>query len=1371
MFAGNSEVEADYAARRASKTIEEIYQKVTQREHILLRPDSYVGSVEHLTEDTWVMDQEEGIMVKKKLTYVPALLKIYDEILVNAADNLVRDPTGMDRIEVVINQEERWISVYNNGRGIPIRKHATLDMYICELIFGNLLTGDNYNDNQTRCTGGRNGYGAKLTNVYSTKFIIETGDSDMKKQYRQVFEQNMEVTNLPEITAFNGESFTKVTFYPDLPRFKLTKLDEDHCALFRRRAYDIAGTTRETCKVKLDDKILPLCNFVEYIKLYVGEEPRYPIVHEKVNDRWEVSLTLGDTGSFTQVSFVNSISTHRGGSHIHHVTDPLIEAILERISKEYKGGIKITKAHVKNHLTVYVNCLIENPHFDTQTKETHTTKISQFGSKCVLTPEAIQKIADSGVVDMILEWAKGKEQADMARKLKISTRNMTKISGLPKLEDANDAGTKKSLDCTLILTEGDSAKALAVAGLAVIGRDKYGVYPLRGKMLNVRNAGLNMVVKNAEVNAILKIIGLQFGKKSEDGEDMLKDLRYGSVMIMSDQDYDGSHIKGLIINFFAHWFPTLFKREGFVKEFVTPIVKVTKGKKSKSFFTVPDYEMWREENNRGKGWKTKYYKGLGTSTNSEAKEYFSNLKNHVLDFRWEGEKDDEKVDLAFNVKRANDRKVWIDSFQEDNLIDHNEDEVTYADFIDKELVLFARYDVYRSVASLVDGLKPGQRKVLFAAFKRKLYKELKVAVFASYISEKAAYHHGEASLEGTIVTLAQDYCGSNNVKLFVPQGQFGSRLQGGKDHASSRYIYTFLNMPVARALFCHEDDKILEYQDEEGMSIEPKYYIPTIPFALVNGAEGIGTGYSTYIPPFNPRDIIENCRHWLRGEDMTPMMPWFRNFNGTITRKGPQSFQTEGICAKTSKTTLEITELPIRKWTVPYKEFLDSLMQSDTSPGIDVGLVNIEVFHTEARVHFVLELTQAGMKYCERVGFEQALRLTSSISTANMMLFDATGKVKNYKSATSIISDFAVVRLDAYERRKAYLLGAMAMSEKTMTNQTRFILMVIAKTLKIRRRKMQDIMQELKEVGFDTMTELRALGQDKDEPVDTEEKDDADEGEDKSDDEREDDEDAPVGEGLVARKEYAYLIDMPLSSLTYEKVEELKKTLRERVDARELLERTSTRDLWEADLKTLEEALDLEDKFYEEKNLKDQSGAQLPENSSSRPGAMKSAPIKKGSAKDVGAKRRIAIDLDKKKKIKVETPHAIEKKIGGAKHENSEPSAPAAKIAKKGAASVKKDGDKAATNDKSEDKKRVHSKMEDGEVSDVRKAKKGMEAPNAKAKGKKSDAKTPLQKEKLQDDIEKETPSVRKVEAQPEAGETGAELTDNLYYNLSQLEN
>lgn len=354
----------------------------------------------------------------------------------------------------------------------------------------------------------------------------------------------MSVVEEPIIKDAKDEDFTQVTFVPDLDKFKMTSLDDDTIALLARRAYDIAASSPGV-KVYLNDKRLPVNKFEDYCKLYLNTEidengSQNKLIYEKVNDRWEVAIACSDMG-FQQVSFVNSIATTKGGRHVDYITDQFVKALGEMVNKKNKKTTQIKPFQIKNHMWVFVNCLIENPTFDSQTKENMTLQMKNFGSKCELKEDFIKKCSKSGLLDRIVNWMAFKERADL-EKAGVKTK-MCKLKGIPKLDDANDAGTKESINCTLIVTEGDSAKTLAVAGLGVIGRDKYGVFPLRGKMLNVREASTKQILENSEVSNLLKIIGLNFKDKYETKES-LKSLRYGKLMIMTDQDHDGSHIKG-----------------------------------------------------------------------------------------------------------------------------------------------------------------------------------------------------------------------------------------------------------------------------------------------------------------------------------------------------------------------------------------------------------------------------------------------------------------------------------------------------------------------------------------------------------------------------------------------------------------------------------------------------------------------------------------------------------------------------------------------------------------------------------------------------------------------------------------------------------
>eukprot|EP00747_Dinoflagellata_sp_TGD_P131252 gnl/TRDRNA2_/TRDRNA2_174938_c5_seq9.p1 gnl/TRDRNA2_/TRDRNA2_174938_c5~~gnl/TRDRNA2_/TRDRNA2_174938_c5_seq9.p1 ORF type:complete len:1257 (-),score=367.55 gnl/TRDRNA2_/TRDRNA2_174938_c5_seq9:303-4016(-) len=1130
------------------RTVEQIYQKKTQLEHILLRPDSYVGSTERQSAEHWIMDDSTNKMVKKTLQYVPALYKIFDEILVNAADNLVRCPE-QDTIRVDINPEKGFISVWNNGKGLPVQMHKEHGCYVPELVFGQLLTSDNYDDSEKKVVGGRNGYGAKLTNIFSTKFIVDTADSESQMSYTQVWENNMTKTNKPEMTSVKagGEcDFTKITFFPDLPRFGMKTLEKDIVALMKRRAYDVAASTHGRCSVHLNGQPLSVHSFEDYVKLHLPDDAF--TVSEIVNDRWEVAIGLTDGSGFQQVSFVNSINTSRGGTHVNMVADQVVTAVMDKLSSSSKKGasgpLAVKTQHVKGYLWVFVNCLIENPAFDSQTKETLTSKKERFGSQCALSESLIGAVLDSGIIDALQEWSRALGKSELAKHLNQSDLGLQKrLFGVPKLEDANFAGTKQGKDCTLILTEGDSAKALAVAGLGVIGRDYYGVFPLRGKLRNVRELTDKQLLENKEIEQIMKILAFDASKQYTD----TKGLRYGSIMIMTDQDQDGSHIKGLLINFIQQWFPSLFRMEGFMKEFITPIVKVTKGEAKHTFFTLPEYNAWKQDNNDGAGWKCKYYKGLGTSTSKEAKEYFSAIAQHTLKYKYEGIPDDTAIDLAFNKKRADDRKEWINSYHEGSLVDHTKDEVSYKDFIDKELVLFSKYNVVRAIPSLVDGFKPSQRKILFGCFKRKLKNDVKVAQLVGYVSEHAAYHHGEAALTETIIGMAQDFVGSNNINLLVPQGQFGTRLQGGKDAASARYIYTRL-APITRIIFKESDDNVLEYMDEEGLSIEPKWYCPIIPMLLVNGADGIGTGWSTSVPAYNPRDIIKNLRSFVSGEDLIDLHPWYNGFTGSIEEaKENGKFEVCGTVVAKGGNKVDITELPVKKWTQDYREFLEE--QLKTGDKKSKGLLeDYTEQHTERTVHFELQLSEEGMEYLEEDDEEEstqealvkALKVRTSVSTNNMILFDSEGKIRKYESANDILVEFACVRLRVYNQRKEFLLARLTKECEILSAKARFIKLVVNGTIVIKRRKIADLIKELQQRGFKALREVKGK-------EDGEKKEDAEEEE--EDDDVDDDEEQVEGQGEAAEgssssakaahtkqvKDYEYLVGMPISSLTAEK--------------------------------------------------------------------------------------------------------------------------------------------------------------------------------------------------------------------------------------------
>ena len=1236
--------------KEKKETIEEQYQKVTQYEHILKRPDSYIGSIEFQKERLWVYNSETEKLEFREVKYVPGLFKIFDEILVNAADNYQNDKS-MKFIRVSIDRANNTIKVKNGGRGIPIEIHKKYHMYVPQLIFGNLLTSSNYNDDVKKVTGGRNGYGAKLTNIYSKTFIVETAYKESKKKYYQKFYNNMLKFDPPKIEDYDKEDFTCITFQPDLSRFGMTELDDDIVALFEKRVFDMAGITPKSVSVYLNNKKLKVKNFEDYIHMYLDaskeeDEMDPPIVYESPHERWEVGMSLSES-QFQQVSFVNAISTTKGGKHVDYCVEKIIKVIMEKIAKKDKN-LNIKPQHIKQQLWIFVNCLIENPVFSSQTKETLTSKKEDFGSEFEFSDSFLKNVIKTNIVERCLRYAKTREEEKNLRKLNSGTKKSARLIGIEKLDDANWAGTKNSSKCTLILTEGDSAKSLAMAGIEVVGRDAFGCFPLRGKLLNVRECSTQKILKNQEIQYLMKILGIRVGETYTD----VKNLRYGSILIMTDQDVDGSHIKGLIINFIHTFWPSLIKLNGFMRQFITPILKASKGKEVKSFYTIPEYEKWvKSMKNNVKGWKIKYYKGLGTSSNKEAQEYFANIQRHRIDFEYRDEKDDESIDMAFNKKKAEERKNWLMNF-DPNTPPLNLDvtKITYNKFINRELILFSMYDNQRSIPSVCDGLKPSERKILYGCFKKNLREEIKVAQLVGYISEHTAYKHGEQSLAGTIVAMAQNFVGSNNINLLMPNGQFGTRNKGGKDCASSRYIFTELNK-VTRHLFNQNDSPLMDYIFEEGQKIEPKWYLPIIPMILVNGCEGIGTGWRSQLPCFNPHEIIKSLKSKLEGKGFTPLQPWYKGYQGEIIEnkdnKGHYIVTGQYHWDENNPKKVIITEIPIKKWTEDYKYFLQELMgieiisrnseentkkkgknngrkkSQDKSNSEDedkqkkkkkeIVIEDLRENHTYNRVCFEVTLLDEYAKKFKQDEelFKKTFNLTSTINIKNMVLFSPEGKLKKYNSIEEILQTFYDLRLQYYHLRKDYMISLLKKEVATLSNKARFIKMVIEDELVIKKKKRAVLVNELYELKFDTQTMLNEKKQktkeelhkelelqnsvnnvDDDNSINVNEGNNNSENEDEQKNNKKND-----IKPKVPIKEYDYLLSMNLWSLTQEKIEELlkQKELKEKELA--TLEQTEVETLWDNDLDNLEEeltkyeAMEEEDRLLAQKLNKGKSGA------------------------------------------------------------------------------------------------------------------------------------------------------------------------------------
>ena len=1149
----------------SSKSVEETFVKKTQLEHIIDIPDTYIGSIEKTDVDTWVYNEEDSKIVFKNIKYIPGLYKIFDEVLVNAIDQHVRTENDtkitnkVTTIKVNFDIDKNIISVYNNGEGIPIVEHKEHCVYVPELIFGHLLTSSNYDKNEKKITGGKNGYGAKLANIFSTRFRIETVDAERKLKYEQVFEKNMTIKGIPIITKSNAKPYTIIEFSPDLERFGIDKVDEDTLLLMKKRVIDITACTNKNVSVFLNDIKLDCKTLEKYVNYYFDNDIEK--VYEEVNDRWEIVVAVNPDTKFEHVSFVNGISTVKGGKHVDSVTNSIVKKVQAYVSTK---GIKRKKmdlkpSHIKDNLFIFVKSTIENPAFDSQIKEYLTTPATKFGSKCDVSDKFIEKLVKTSLIDRAMKLSDFKDTLGLQ---KVSGKKTTSIRGIDKLDDANKAGTNESLKCTLILTEGDSAKALAIAGLGVVGRDYYGVFPLRGKVLNVRDITLKRVSDNAEINNLVKIMGLKFNSKKKDKEDTLKDLRYGKIMIFTDADVDGSHIKGLLINLFAIFWPELLDIPGFIISLATPILKVKKQKESIEFYTMTEFNTWKESIENLKSWEIKYYKGLGTSTSEEAKGYFTNFEDKNICYML-SDKDDEdeknmsidKIELAFDKKRSEDRKMWLKTYDKDNIIEQSQKKVFYHEFIDKELIHFSDYDCKRSLPCLCDGLKPSLRKILYSCFKRNLKKEIKVAQLAGYVSENSAYHHGEQSLYDSIIGMAQDFVGSNNIELLEPKGQFGTRINGGDDSASPRYIFTNLS-ELTFHIYNQLDNPLLEYNEDDGKKIEPLWYIPIIPMILVNGSEGIGTGFSTKIPPHDPELIVQNLINMMDDKPLEIMIPYFRGFKGIVEFKGINDYGLEQYINKGTykiidDTTVVIDELPIGKWTDDYKSFLETLLlDKSVDKGNKQCLMDFSNNSTEKVVSYSLKFKKDDLAQLRKKNdFENIFKLTDCKYTnySNMHLYNNKGIICKYDNIEEIMKEFYFIRLVYYTKRKDYMLKSMQKELDIFQSKIRFIEEFISGEINILHKEDEEIEEMLISRNF-----------------------------------------PKFGSGDLNEEEndsfsYEYLLGMKIKSLTKKKIDELKKLYENKLAVYNELFGKSEKDLWKEDLNKFLEVYRMKMKEYNQK--------------------------------------------------------------------------------------------------------------------------------------------------------------------------------------------
>ena len=1030
------------------------FRWLSPQEAVLHRPDAYVGGLDPVPGEGWLLDPELR-RVKRSWLLSPIWLKIFDEAVVNALDASGRD-AELKRIGVHFSREDGSITVENDGRGIPIeffpaKDGAPMDRYVPEVLFTELSAGSNFDDSQERLLGGRNGVGISCTNIWSTLFEVEVRDK--RKLFRQSFRQNLTERGPQEVLPQPClAGLVRVRYVPDYARMQLDWAAQPQLLeeLLRTRTAEVAICARKGVKVSFNDRPLP-CAAAHFAAALFGSEEGLLAESFGRAEGAGLELTVGPRKDCEPFSaFVNGIRCD-GGTLAAHLFHKLHEAV-QAVAQKQKASVAIRLQTVKDHLAMLALARLDKPRFTSQSKEALSTPAKDFGFAVELSERFVGRLARLPAVEALIRQEVEHELA----------RDMRKVLPGKKTADVNIEKYDPALDCrrapqqcTLILTEGDSAKALAVAGLAVVGRERFGVFPLRGKVLNVRNKPLKTAIANKEIAALLKILNVAPGAGPEQ-------LRYGRVAIFTDQDSDGAHIAGLLLNALHCFFPRILEaRPDFVCRIVTPLIKATPRRGAgevKEFFSVQSFNAWSSAEADLAGYGLKYYKGLGTSTTKDAKEIFRQLQRHTIGFSWDPQAE-ARLAAFFDDKAANERKrILTEDYSTELAVDFAAPQLTVSDFLQKDLIHYSMYSTFRGIASAMDGLTPSRRKVLYYFMSIKGGQEVKVAQAAAGTAMKTMYLHGETSLVESIVGMAQEHVGTNNVALLLPLGQFGSRLDPPSTHAAARYIFTRLSN-MARALFPRADDDVLQYRSEEGEAIEPKHFCGVVPLILVNGAAGIATGFSSAVPCHSLPSVVAACRAHLLGQPPPPLEPHYEDFEGPVTATA-KGTETRGVFSRTGPASLLITELPVGRWT---DVFLTELKEAGDKAKFP--LAQIVNRSTDAKVCIELHFASP-IQDVEDEALLKALKLVESTPNTFMWLHDADYKLRLFKDYGEIVQEHARERLRLYELRKAHLLARLGRELELARGRAAFVQLVVGGALKLTGKRRQALEEELQGHGL-----------------------------------------------------------------------------------------------------------------------------------------------------------------------------------------------------------------------------------------------------------------------------------------------------------------
>lgn len=1028
------------------------YQQLTQVQHVLLRPGMYLGSVDRVERSANCFDFATKQIRQKQVLHSKAQEQTFKEILGNAGDNVLRSrKAGIDPGQIEISMTPEWITVKNYGRHIAVGVNSQTGKWAPEMIFGSLLSGSNFDDNEDRLYIGQNGIGAKATNIFSRAFKIRCADPVNGLLYEQLWEHNMSVRHEPTITQYSGPGFTEVSYSLDFARFGVQSFDQEALEIYAAHAASLSYVCQ--IPVFFNGEQFRIASLVDYAGMFFPISKASSICYQDPAGTYDLCI-IDTPDAGISVSFVNGMITEGGGVHVDAAYKVVISGIIEFMGKAIEG-VNLTKRDVVNHVSVFISCRLNKPQFEAQVKD----QLKRPAPKIELPDKLLEGIRRWQLIEILYREIERKQTTKLTKKI----GGGKKRGNWGKAAPANAAGTKDSHLCTYILCEGDSADAYRLKFISHVpngmGREYYGSQPLRGKLPNTLNADFIQILDNEELMAICRNINIKPDTDYSDPANFKK-LHYGRILVLPDPDNDGKHVLGLILLFFMTKFPSLVAR-GFINFLRIPTVRCVISGTEHSFYSVRAFKRALASLPPGTPvGKPEYFKGLGTSKDEHIKKDFENprIVTFVMD-----EKAIERTLLAFHKTQAAQRKQWISDWVNREVIEvENFQQLPISVFIDHELIDYSIENVIRSIPEAIDGMKESQRKALFAALKclRGKTKEMVVERIANHAAEITNYKHGAGCLAETIMMMTRNFVGSNNLPYFSPHGQFGTREKGGADAPNPRYPKIGLQY-WTDLVFRPEDKRLEKLIEDEGEKQECENFYPTLPLHVINGERGIATGWSTYIPPHNPADVA----FWLQerimmdldpegGHRVPTLKPWFKGFTGVVNMI-PGGFTTEGRLYPQGDGTWVVDELPIGFWTQDFEQMLIEMRDRD-KPLID----DYKTYSTDTQVKFVIYGYKDGTPTLKK------LKLISKHSYKNMTVLYRTAdrgiQPRTYSDLNELLEDFYKLRVAKYYERKALELAEIEAEIRELSERARYIhLVAVTKELEVRDRPEEDILADM----------------------------------------------------------------------------------------------------------------------------------------------------------------------------------------------------------------------------------------------------------------------------------------------------------------------